>query len=113
MHHAKPPFLAFQLIDSKKNKKLSNGAAKKVSNYTAFPLHIIHNLRRQGSFIRQTHLGGEGGVGHPSGRGPRCSLFHHAVHLFEGEAFGFRDQKVRVDEGDAAKAAPDEEDLGA
>ena len=49
----------------------------------------------------------------PFGRIPRRAFFHHAIYLFEGKAFCFRDEEVGVDEGGEAEGAPDEEDFGA
>ena len=83
------------------------------SDHAPLALHLLHNLRRQGALVRETHFRRKGAVWHPFRRGPRCGFFHHAVHLFERKALGFRDQEVRVDEAGGAERAPDEEDFGA
>ena len=124
-----PPFLPFLYtyvnyrnpqVMTKPSPKKRRGARSsdrinqlRISNHTPFPLHVLHNLRRQRPFIRQAHLGRERAVGHPLGRVPRRCLLHHAVDLFEREALGLRDEEVRVDEAGEAEGAPDEEDLGA
>lgn len=41
----------------------------------------------------------------------RRGLLHHLVDLLEGEALGFGDEEVGVDEGAGAERSPDEEDL--
>ena len=83
------------------------------SNNRSLPLHILHYFRRQGPLIRQAHLGRESAMGNPFAGGPSCSFFQHAVDLFEGEALGFGDEHVGVDEAADAEGAPDEEDFGA
>lgn len=50
---------------------------------------------------------------HPLRRIPRVRLLQHAVDLFEGQALGFGDEHVGVDEAADAEGAPDEEDFGA
>lgn len=64
-------------------------------------------------FLGKTHLGREGGVRFPFCRCAWSRLFHHLVHLFQGETLGLRDQEVGVDEGAGAEGAPDEEDFRA
>ena len=83
------------------------------SNNRAPALHILHNFRGQSALIRETHFGCESGVGHPFSGVAGCSLFQHAVDLFEGEALGFGDEDVGVEEAADAEGAPDEEDFGA
>ena len=82
-------------------------------NDRAPALHILHNLRGQSALVRETHFGSESAVGYPFGGVAGCSLLHHAVDLFEGEALGFRDEDVGVHEAADAEGAPDEEDFGA
>ena len=50
---------------------------------------------------------------HPLRRRPRRRLFQHTVYLLEGKPFGLRDEEVCECEGNAAEAAPHEEDFGA
>ena len=83
------------------------------SNDGALPLHVFHNLRCQCALIRQAHLGGKRRVGDPLAGSPSRGLFQHAVHLFERQALGLRNEEVGVDEAADAEGAPDEEDLGA
>lgn len=119
--HARPRFPPLHSKYVERN--YANVAAKKKSqekikapfklNNTALTLHILHNLRRQCTLIREAHLRREGAVRHPLGRVPRRRLFHHAVHLFERKTLGLWDEEVRVDERDGTEAAPDEEDFGA
>lgn len=61
--------------------------------------------------IDKTHIGSEGGVGHPLGGCPGGGLLHHAVDLLESEALGLGDEEERVDEAAGAEGTPDEEDL--
>ena len=75
-------------------------------------LDVLDDFRRQDTLLGETHLGGEGGVGNPSGGGARGRLLQHAVDLLERETFGFGHEEVGVDEADGAEGAPDEEDLG-
>ena len=82
-------------------------------NNRAPALHIFHNLRGQSALVRETHLRSKGAVRHPFAGVARCSLLQHAVDLFEGEALGFRDEDVGVQEAADAEGAPDEEDFGA
>lgn len=62
--------------------------------------------------VSETHLGGEGAVRLPLGRGTGSGLLHHLVDLLEGETLGLRDEEVGVDKGTGAERSPDEEDLG-
>ena len=83
------------------------------SNNRAFALDILHDLRRQCALVRKTHLRREGAVRHPFGGVSCVCLLQHPVNLLEGEALGFRDENVGVDEAANAERTPDEEDLGA
>ena len=85
----------------------------RLSDHTSLPLHIGHNLRRQDPLLRNTHVRRKCRMWHPLGRVSWCRLLHHAIHLFEGEAFGLGDQEIGVHEAADAEAAPDEEDFGA
>jgi len=76
-------------------------------------LDILDDFRAQNTLFGETHVGGEGGAGDPSGRGARGRLLQHAVDLLERETLGFGHEKVGVDEADATERAPDEEDFGA
>jgi len=64
------------------------------------------------ALVGETHLGGEGGVWHPSGGGYGGGLLHHSVDLLEGEALGLRNEEVGEEEGEDAEGSPHEEDLG-
>ena len=66
------------------------------SNNRAPALHILHNFRGQSALVRETHFGRECAVGYPFSGVAGCSLFHHAVDLFKGEALGFGDEDVGV-----------------
>ena len=48
----------------------------------------------------------------PSTGVPWRGLLQHLIHLFEGQAFRFRHQQIRVDEAGGAEAAPEEENFG-
>jgi hypothetical protein len=63
--------------------------------------------------LAEVHVLGEGGVGLPLARRTGSSLLQHLVDLLEGEALGLRNKEVGEEEGDAAKTAPHEEDVGA
>ena len=82
-------------------------------NDRAPALHILHNLRRQSALVRETHFRSESAVGYPFGGVAGCGLLQHAVDLFEGEALGFGDEDVGVQEAADAEGAPDEENFGA
>lgn len=62
--------------------------------------------------LGESHVGGEGGVRLPLGRGPWRGLLHHLVDLLEGESLGLGDEEVGVEEGAGAEGSPDEEHLG-
>ncbi len=49
---------------------------------------------------------------YPAGRRARGGLFQHPVDLLEGEALGFRDEQISVNEAEEAERAPEEENLG-
>ena len=82
-----------------------------VLNNRTLTLDVLHNLWSKGAFVGETHLGGESGGRHPSGRSAGVGLLQHAVNLFQGEALGLRNQEIGVDETAGAERAPDEEDL--
>jgi len=73
---------------------------------------VVHGLGVQDSLLGQAHIGSEGAVRNPFAGGTRSGLFQHAVDLLEGEALGFWDEHVGVDEAGGAERAPDEEDAG-
>lgn len=60
--------------------------------------------------LNHTHVSREGGVRNPLGGCARGGFLEHTIDLFEGEAFGFGDEEVCVDEAGAAESSPDEED---
>ncbi len=75
--------------------------------------HALRMLDIGSLLLGHAHLGSVRGVRHPFGRGARGCLLEHAVDLLKGEALGFGDEQVGVDDAEDAKGAPEEEDLGA
>ncbi len=78
-----PSVLRITVLSTKRLVKL---AVVGILNDRSLALHILNNLRRQSALVGETHLGGEGAVGHPFVRGPGSGLLQHAVNLFEREA---------------------------
>lgn len=50
---------------------------------------LVRRHIQSDTFVRKTHLVSEGGVRLPGSGVASVRLFHHLVHLFEGETFGF------------------------
>ena len=63
--------------------------------------------------LAQVHLSSESAVRLPLARGARSRLFEHLIDLLEGETLGLRNEEIGEQEGNAAKTAPHEEDVGA
>lgn len=62
------------------------------------------------ALLANAHGLGESDSGLPLGRGTWGRLLHHLVNLFQGQTLSLRNDEVRVDERNGAKAAPDKED---
>lgn len=63
--------------------------------------------------LTEVHLRSKGAVRLPLARSAGRSLLKHLVDLLEGKTLGFGNEEVGEEEGDAAKTAPHEEDVGA
>ena len=58
------------------------------------------------------HFRGKGAVGLPLAGRTRSAFFQHLVYLLEGQALGLGHEEVGEEEGQAAQAAPQKEDVG-
>lgn len=63
--------------------------------------------------LAKVHFGSKSAVRLPHARGARRGLLEHLIDLLEGKTLGLGNKEEGEEEGDAAQAAPHEEDVGA
>lgn len=79
----------------------------------SLPLHVRDHALFQRALSGHTHFGRKGRSGAPLATRPRGRLLEHFINLFERKTFSFRHDKVGVNTGASAEAAPNKEYFGA